>query len=55
MSYVFMSTPLYNPYLSFKTMGSQDEGVKEQAERLPCYLDILWRLFSPGILIPFAI
>ncbi len=32
--YVFMSTPLYNPYLSFKTMGSQNEAVKDQAGQL---------------------
>ncbi len=32
--YVFMSTPLSNPYLSFKTMGSQNEKVKQQAVEL---------------------
>lgn len=32
--YVFMSTPLYNPYLSFKAMGSQSEEVKKQAVEL---------------------
>lgn len=32
--YVLMSTPLSNPYLTFKTMGSQSESVKKQAEEL---------------------
>lgn len=32
--YVFMSTPLSNPYLTFKTMGSQSDEVKQQAEDL---------------------
>lgn len=32
--YVFMSTPLSNPYLAFKTMGAQSDEVKRQAEDL---------------------
>jgi hypothetical protein len=32
--YVFMSTPLSNPYLSFKKMGAENEGVAAQAEKL---------------------
>lgn len=32
--YVFMSTPLSNPYLDFKTMGAQSDKVKEQAKEL---------------------
>lgn len=31
---VFMSTPLSNPYLGFKTMGSQSEEVRQQASEL---------------------
>ena len=32
--YIFMSTPLSNPYLDFKTMGAQSEAVKQQAKEL---------------------
>jgi 3',5'-cyclic AMP phosphodiesterase CpdA len=32
--YVFMSTPLSNPYLAFKAMGSQSQTVKDQAVQL---------------------
>ena len=32
--YVLMSTPLSNPYLTFKTMGAQSNEVKQQAEDL---------------------
>lgn len=32
--FVFMSTPLSNPYLAFKAMGSQSDAVKEQSKQL---------------------
>jgi predicted phosphodiesterase len=32
--YVFMSTPISNPYISFKRMGSQNETVANQANKL---------------------
>lgn len=32
--YVFMSTPLSNPYLAFKAMGSQSQAVKDQSVQL---------------------
>jgi 3',5'-cyclic AMP phosphodiesterase CpdA len=37
--YVFMSTPLSNPYLSFKTMGSQSDSVKQQGVELAALLN----------------
>jgi predicted phosphodiesterase len=32
--YVFMSTPVSNPYLTFKAMGSQSQAVKQQSVKL---------------------